>query len=124
VVVTSPTVRCLATVLGVARWSGTDVAVDRRLLPGAGPLAADVARPLLSGEATVLCTHGEVIPALLRELGVDLDLEPGVEVDLTDQAVGIPCEKGSVWEIGPGLRGRYHTPDAIAGATLLRTATR
>ncbi|MFN0088937.1 MAG: SixA phosphatase family protein [Acidimicrobiales bacterium] len=71
--VASPTLRCLATLLPLANERTLDLRSARQLLPGAASAAAELARELLGADA-VLCTHREVIPDLLWRLGA-ADLE-------------------------------------------------
>ena len=90
VVVSSPTLRCLGTVLGIAERFETDIITRSELLPGRPSAAAELVRGLLIRRPAVLvvCTHGEVIPSLLASLGVTDSTGP---VD--------HCAKGSIWQV-------------------------
>lgn len=74
--VSSPAERCLATLEPLGVRLGLDVGRDRRLLEGAGgDEALDLAAELCGGAgargaggAAAVCSHGDVIPDLLRRL--------------------------------------------------------
>jgi len=76
------------------------------LLPGCEADAAQLARFMIDSPASVLCTHGEVIPAMLDLLGVRCD-----------NADNATCEKGSVWELrrqpNGEIAGRYHMATGV-----------
>lgn len=108
VVLSSPTVRCLATVLGVARHHGIELSTCAELAVGRPAQAQRLAERLLGGPNAVLCTHGEVIVPLLAGLGLQQANAP------TDR-----CAKGAVWTIeAPGGRriGTYHALDQAGPA--------
>lgn len=108
-VLSSPALRCVATVAPTA--SANDLAVEQEddLFEGHGPDAIALVRNLLRGggdEAVVLCSHGDVIPEVLvalERVGTDLG---------TDRR----CQKGSAWvlERGPEetVSARYLPPPA------------
>jgi len=111
VVVSSPTVRCVATVVGLARPFGVEVRTDLALAVGDPDGAAALASALLAshgcaeGASAVLCSHGEVIPGLLEAL-TPLRASHALQT----------CAKGSVWAVswaGPGPQARYHPPASI-----------
>ncbi len=87
--VSSRAVRCQQTIGPLAHRLGIDIEIAPALLEGTlGGEAATLARSLVAQEA-VLCSHGDVIPALVRALTLD-----GMRL------VGARgCEKGSVWEL-------------------------
>lgn len=69
----SPFVRCIETLRPAAAQVGVTLDSDPRLAEGAGyegawPLLNDV---LVSGETAAVCSHGDVIPAMLRGLAAD-----------------------------------------------------
>jgi phosphohistidine phosphatase SixA len=103
-VVSSPYVRCVQTVEPLAAAAGVAVDIDERLAEGSATDAAFELLLELDGAQGVACTHGDLIPLLLRRL-----VAMGMEVDgpLLDQ-------KGSVWTIhtraGVPTRGRYTPP--------------
>ncbi len=105
-VVSSPYVRCVQTVEPLAAAAGLSVEVDERLAEGADLDAAFDLLVELDGVHGVACTHGDLIPPLLRRL-----VAMGMAVDgpLLDQ-------KGSVWVIhlknGVPTKGRYVPPGA------------
>jgi 8-oxo-dGTP diphosphatase len=105
-VVSSPFLRCVQTVQPLAESAGVRVEADARLAEGAATDAALELLLELDGDDGVACSHGDVIPALLRRL-----VAMGMKVDgpLLDQ-------KGSVWTIhvkdGSPTKGRYTPPGA------------
>lgn len=109
IVVTSPTLRCLGTVLELAIRQQVDPVLRSDLLKDRPEAAAELVRQLLPTRAAVVCTHGEVIPGLLRTLRVQPVNSTRLDV----------CEKGSIWRIEPDaddegqLVATYHTPAQI-----------
>ncbi len=86
VVASSPAVRCTATVAPLAATLRTEVALDAELLEGADVRGLRARIGALAGP-TVWCSHGDVIPELLRLLadeGLDLGPDPR-------------CRKASTW---------------------------
>ncbi len=109
IVVSSPTVRCLATVLELALRQQIDPVLRSDLLKDRPEAAAELVRQLLLTRTAVVCTHGEVIPGLLRTLRVHPVSSTRLDV----------CEKGSIWQIDGDdehdgrLIGTYHPPTQI-----------
>lgn len=105
-IVSSTTIRCIATILPLAHRRGVEPLLRSDLLPGRQADAADLARLLIDGDTSVLCTHGEVIPALLDLLDV--------RCASADRA---SCEKGSIWELerqpNGDIVGVYHTGTGV-----------
>ena len=103
-VVSSPYLRCVQTVGPIAAAAGVEVEIDDRLAEGAGAGAALELLLSLDSDHGVACSHGDLIPALLRRL-VSMGME--IEGPLLDQ-------KGSVWTIttndGHPVQGRYTPP--------------
>ena len=105
-VVSSPYVRCVQTVEPLAEAAGLSVEADGRLAEGADVDAAFDLLLELDAVHGVACTHGGLIPPLLRRM-----VAMGMVVDgpLLDQ-------KGSVWTIhmknGVPTKGRYTPPAA------------
>ena len=108
VVLSSRAVRCQQTVLPLARRAGLEVAPDPVLYEGASlqalRLVETLARDDDQNDATVLCSHGDVISEMLHNLmltGVPTHGDRG-------------CAEGSVWELscrgGVVVEGRYHHP--------------
>jgi 8-oxo-dGTP diphosphatase len=83
----SPWVRCMETLEPLAAALGTAVDADDTLAEGMGAKAVDALDGWARGATTVLCTHGDVIEAVLASVE-----ERGVRL----KPRGIP-PKGSVW---------------------------
>ena len=103
-VLSSPSMRCCQTVEPLARELGVEIEQTPALMEGASTSKAlDLVDSLLQQNA-VLCSHGDVIPDVLRAL-----TRRGMKVD-GDRA----WAKGSVWELEANgnrlARGRYHPP--------------
>ncbi|MGH9137497.1 MAG: SixA phosphatase family protein [Acidimicrobiales bacterium] len=104
----SPTLRCLDTVRPLARTLGLDVEPIDELREGVdSDVAAAVVRKAAAKKGdSVLCTHGDVVPEILRRLAAD--------------GLRLPNEqrwaKGSTWVLGwDGERftdARYLPPQA------------
>lgn len=91
-VLSSPALRCIETMAPLASARGVQVEVELRLAEGAGPAMSEHLRGLVDGGA-VLCTHGDVIPAILATIpGLHGESEP-------------PVAKASTW-ILDGADGR------------------
>lgn len=108
-IVCSPAVRCLQTVAPLAGIAGLLVEEDTRLAEGEGRRAVDLVRSAgASGDNTVLCSHGDVIPDILATLADEdrVDLGPAPQV-----------EKASVWVLradgGRFLRAAYLKPPKV-----------
>jgi len=103
-VVSSPYLRCVQTVEPLAAALGLEVEVDEALGEGADPQRAFDLLLSLAADDGVACSHGDLIPTLLRAFVND-----GMAVDgpLLDK-------KGSLWvldlEDGRPVRGRYRPP--------------
>ena len=109
-IATSPTLRCMATVLALSLRQQVELSTRAALAVGRPEEAAHFARSLLKHAGGVICSHGEVIPALLSALGV-CSTQP------LDR-----CAKGSVWSIrrcGSALHGDYHELTPAAGPLTL-----
>lgn len=101
-VASSPSLRCVDTVTPLASAAGLEVRPAEALAEGNGEAAADLVRSLLGAPGTaVLCTHGDVVPAVLDALGCE---------------EGDRCRKGSTWVLGAdpggGVHSRYLPPPA------------
>ena len=105
-VVSSPYRRCTETVEPLATHVGRDVVADDRLAEGADPQDAAEWLVSLSPKTVVACSHGDLIPKVLRYL-----VAGGMAIDgaLLDA-------KGSIWVLdgddtdGRPTRGRYLEP--------------
>ncbi|HWD09884.1 MAG TPA: phosphoglycerate mutase family protein [Actinomycetota bacterium] len=86
-ILSSPFVRCVATVAPLAEARGMPVEEAPELAEGAGP---EGALALLTGGPIVACSHGDVIEAVLGVLA-------GAGVRLAGRAVGLETLKGAVW---------------------------
>jgi 8-oxo-dGTP diphosphatase len=104
-VLSSPYVRCVQTVEPLARTLGLEVELRPELAEGAPIDAALALVRDLAGTTAVLCSHGDIVPALVFTLadadGVDVGDDP-------------PCAKGSAWELeevdGRVKAARYLAP--------------
>ena len=84
----SPSVRCVQTVEPLAKARGLDVSVDEALAEGNADRAIDLINGLVHIDA-VLCSHGDVIPAVLDSMDTS-----GVRIEDAWR-----WEKGSVWTL-------------------------
>lgn len=103
-VLSSPALRCVQTVEPIAAQVGVEVEIEKALLEGA---EADDALALLfelEHVHPVLCSHGDLIPKLVRRL---------VGLGMATKDANI-AQKGSVWVVelddGAPIRGRYLPP--------------
>jgi len=88
-IISSPYARCTETVTPLSKRCGLAVEVSATLAEGAPPAGVLGLIGGVAGCDALLCSHGDVIPALLEHyasLGVDLGPEP-------------ECTKASVWVI-------------------------
>ncbi len=88
-VISSPLVRCVQTVEPLAAALGLRVELDDALAEGADLEAAWALLAATADEDVVLCSHGDVIPELLRRAELR-----GLHV-----AGKAGCAKGSVWTL-------------------------
>ena len=92
-ILTSPFLRCVETVVPLARATGLEPELRDELAEGAPASAARRLIAELGGQEAVLCSHGDVIGELIGQ--------------------GRPAKKGSVWLLDPadGLEPRgYMVP--------------
>ena len=104
-VLSSPAVRCIQTVRPLADRLGVALEEEELLREGGGPSGAHLlARSADDDSAVALCSHGDVIWELLRDLE-----EAGVPLSR-----GMPAKKGSTWRLevrnGAIVRGTYLPP--------------
>ena len=106
-VYTSPYLRCVQTVEPLAEAIGAKVRTHDGLAEGPDVDAAYDLVDRLVGTNAVLCTHGDVIPAVInRMMWAGLTLESRFD-----------CPKGSIWEVdlvgGRFDLGRYVPPPRV-----------
>lgn len=88
-ILTSPYVRCVETVRPLAEATGLEIVEHPALAEGQGGKATrDLIRSLI-GTNAVLCSHGDVIPAVLQWM---------VNKGMTMKS-DFDCKKGSTWEV-------------------------
>jgi 8-oxo-dGTP diphosphatase len=106
-IVSSPFRRCIQTVEPLARVTKANVEKSRALAEEADVDAAFSLLESLIGANAVLCSHGDVIPALVNRL---------VTAGLTLESP-FYCAKGSIWEVevdrGKFTSGRYFPPPEV-----------
>jgi phosphohistidine phosphatase SixA len=100
----SPAARCTETVAPLAEAHGLTVVVDKQLAEGSEP------RPCIqtvldpSSDGLVLCSHGDLIPKIIRRLSAD-----GMRTNDPNLS-----QKGSIWVLevddGKVVSGRYLPP--------------
>jgi len=93
---TSAYVRCAETVAGIAAAHGVNVETRPELLEGADVTATLALIDRCASQATVMCSHGDVIPKVLRRL-----VSAGMSTDTPNLA-----HKGSLWILDRDDRGR------------------
>ena len=106
-VVSSPYVRCVETVAPLASALGLEVETSDALAEGARLDASIALLEEVAGDNGVLCSHGDVIPALLDALRARDGLAIPADFEFA---------KGSTWVIDgsapPFVAGRYIAPPA------------
>jgi 8-oxo-dGTP diphosphatase len=104
-IVSSPYVRCVESVQPLAARLGLVVETSDALAEGAPAAAAVALVADVAGDNGVLCSHGDVIPAVLEDLA---------DVDGLRLPLDLPCAKGSTWVIDgddrPFASARYVEP--------------
>lgn len=103
-VISSPSLRCVQTVIPLAeRWQ---VPIEDSDALAEGATADEVLGLIRSvaDEVTVLSTHGDVIPTLLDALAAR---------DGLDLPEGYPCAKGSTWVLHADADGRFTAADYL-----------
>jgi exopolyphosphatase/guanosine-5'-triphosphate,3'-diphosphate pyrophosphatase len=107
--ISSPHVRCMQTLVPLARATGLRIEKDARLAEGATLDGAALLIASLGGEPAVLCGHGDLLPMLVASLDAN-GIRPSA----------IACEKGSFWRIesqpGGERRATYWLPRDPSGA--------
>lgn len=87
----SPALRCQQTVAPLATSLGLTIEITSELFEGASSSSSIAFIRSLTNRTAVLCSHGDVIPDVLRNLEVG-----GSRVD------GRGCAKGSIWQLDNG----------------------
>lgn len=101
-ILSSPSTRCVETVRPLAAQLGLPIEERSELAEGAGTAALALLLDGLDG-ATVVCSHGDVLPELL----------PAVVPHGALPAGELPCEKGSTWVVAEArTRATYLPPPA------------
>lgn len=98
-IISSPYERCIQTVLPLAKHLQVDVEVDDRLAEGTPIEQSWSLLESVAGTPVVLCSHGDVIPDLIRRAqgrGMHIPGKSG-------------CSKGSVWMLQHWEDGRFAT---------------
>ncbi len=91
--------RCVATLTPMAGQSGAEIVTDDRLFEGAG---LDEIRSLLADltdRTTALCSHGDVIPTILRQL-IDDGMAPADPLRWSKASVWTIDAKPDGWGVG------------------------
>lgn len=89
-IISSPALRCRQTVAPLAEQLAIAVEVDEALFEGDHGQALELVQAVATNASdTVLCSHGDVIPAI-----VDTLYYRGVKVDRLGK-----CAKGSIWTL-------------------------
>jgi 8-oxo-dGTP diphosphatase len=106
-IITSPYKRCVQTVEPLAKMIGATIEISDALAEGPDIDAAYDLIHNLAGANAVLCSHGDVIPAVMNRL---------MWLGLTLHS-RFYCSKGSIWEVdiedGRYTEGRYVPPPAV-----------
>lgn len=84
----SPALRCIQTVEPLAESLGLQVVVAPELFEGGSQARSMEFVRSFTGRSVVLCSHGDVIPDVLRSLEIG-----GTRLD------GRRCAKGSIWRL-------------------------
>ena len=87
-VLSSPALRCQQTVAPLATRLGLEITVEPKLVEGASSSTAIELIRSLQGRTAALCSHGDVIPDILRSLEIG-----------GSHLHGRGWAKGSIWEL-------------------------
>jgi 8-oxo-dGTP diphosphatase len=103
-VLSSPSRRCIETVEGIADDVGVEVEIRPELDEGSDPDAALALLTELTDTNPVICSHGDLLPKLLRRF-------TAAGMKTKDASIS---QKGSLWVIemddGRPAKGRYYPP--------------
>ena len=101
-IISSPYVRCVESVAPLSTHFVRPLLTSDDLAEGMDAKATELV-DLASDEVVLLCSHGDVVPALLEALAPKADLGRDPK-----------CEKGSTWVVERGGRtARYLPPPAV-----------
>lgn len=104
-VLSSPSRRCIETMEPVAERRRAEIDTRKELLEGADPDAALDLLMKLAPSDPVLCSHGDLIPKMIRRL-------VGAGMKTKDPNIS---QKGSLWLIeidkGRPVKAKYYPPD-------------
>jgi 8-oxo-dGTP diphosphatase len=102
-ILSSPYVRCTQTMEPLSRALGLELEVSEKLAEGRPAKALALVRKLIGGPTVALCTHGDIVPALLEALADE------------GASFGPPLEwsKGSTWVL-------HCDGDRVTGGEYLR----
>jgi phosphohistidine phosphatase SixA len=105
-ILSSPSLRCVQTVEPLAKRHGLPLDTDERLLEGADADAAIDLLHALASHDPALCSHGDLIPKMVRRL---------VASGMKTKDANI-SQKGSMWVVelegDRPVKGRYVPPGA------------
>jgi len=105
----SPSLRCVQTVEPLAERLGLTVELAPELFEGAATSRSVEYVRSFTGRSVVLCSHGDVIPDVLRNLQVG-----GSRLD------GRGCAKGSIWQLDNStdrIESGVYTPEPAGAGT-------
>jgi len=105
-VLSSPSLRCQQTVAPVARHRGLEVQICDPLDEGSPPDEGITLLRSLAGQEIMLCSHGDVIPAIMRSL-----ITSGLEIE-----GGAAASKAGTFEIetdGTDLVSATYVPPPV-----------
>ncbi len=107
-ILSSPSLRCRETVEPLADRLGLDIEESQALIEGGGASILDTVDRFIGGNV-VLCSHGDVIPAIIDRLA-----RRGIT--LTSPTGWLECGKASVWRLtvsgGEIHSAHYYPPPA------------
>jgi 8-oxo-dGTP diphosphatase len=103
-IVSSPSRRCVETVEPLAKVLGAEVDIRKEFSEGADPDEAISLLMELAPKNPVVCSHGDLIPKMIRRLAAD-----GMKIKDPNLS-----QKGSLWVIsvekGRAVKAKYHPP--------------
>lgn len=107
-IVSSPALRCMDTVTPLGEALGLPVEVDERLFEGSPAAAAIEMVRSMAGEDAAICSHGDIIPPILKAVS---------QKDKVSLGKHPRFEKASVWVLDGGSKryrsARYLPPPEV-----------